>query len=125
MDWYFAAPIWTKQHDCPNTCTYAGPKSTQAVRNKRVLSVREAKYRNAVFDGVFVLPDDAIITVGSKAKERVEVYCCWFGHRLKTRGISLTIDLNKAEVINDYTGKVVSNLARQPEKICATKSTGN
>lgn len=112
MDWYFAAPIWAEQHDCPNTCTYAGPKGTQNVRNKRVLSVKEAKYRSAVFDGIFVLSDDAIVRTGTRSNERVEVYCCWFGHRLKTRGISLSVDLSKAEVINGYSGPVVSNLAK-------------
>ena len=112
MDWYLAKPIWENKDDCPNTCISAKPVAHESVRNKTVIKVEGARYRRATFSGVFVLAEPETIKLAKSGKERVEVFVRWFGHRLKTRGPKILVDLSKAEVINGYSGKVVSNLAK-------------
>lgn len=112
MDWYLAKPVWENQGDCPNTCKSAKPVDFESVRNKKVISVEGAHYRDATFTGVFVLAEQVTPKIGKSGKARVEVYVRWFGHRLKTRGPKILVDLASAEVINGYSGKVVSNIAK-------------
>ena len=112
MDWYLAKPVWENKDDCPNTCKSAKPVAFESVRNKTVISVEGAHYRDATFTGVFVLAEQSVLNLGKRGKARVEVYVRWFGHRLKTRGPKILVDLSTAEVINGYSGKVVSNIAK-------------
>lgn len=112
MDWYLAKPVWENQDDCPNTCRSAKPVAYESVRNKTVIRVENAQYRNATFSGLFALAEQGTPKLGTSGKARVEVYVRWFGHRLKTRGPKILVDLATAEVINGYSGKVVSNIAK-------------
>lgn len=112
MDWYLEKPVWMNEDDCPHTCVTAKPVSYESVRNKTVIKVEGARYRRATFSGLFVLAEPETIKLVKSGKERVEVFVRWFGHRLKTRGPKILVDLSKAEVIKGYSGKVVSNIAR-------------
>jgi hypothetical protein len=91
----------------------AKPTSWQTVSNATVLKVLKGTYRNAVFEGVFLV--DEVET--SKHKDSKDgwsiaiVYCLWFGTRLKTRGIELKYQAEGSELIANYTGEVVSNLS--------------
>ena len=107
---YSTAPIWK---DCPHTCKMAKPKATHQVHNAAVIEVNNAQYRNAEFSGVFLLSPNSEIKI-IKGKQRVEVECCWFGHRLKTRGIRIIIDQQKAtaNIKRDFSGLVVCNLEK-------------
>lgn len=107
---YSTPPFWTNQ---PHTNKYAKPKlPSHHVTKATVIVVKNAFYRNAVFDGIFLISPNKIPPL-VKAKERVEVECRWFDARLKTRGIRILVDnTNGNAVIDyDYTGDVVCNLA--------------
>jgi hypothetical protein len=112
MDFYFKAPLWDKEV-CPNTTALAGPVAYASVKNARVIHVKEAHYRNSVFDGVFLLAEKEALPLPKSGKVRIEVYCCWFGHRLKTRGIKLVVNLATATTETGYSRNVVSNLAKR------------
>jgi hypothetical protein len=107
---YNTAPIWD---DCPNTCVMAKPKEKKQVQNKCVITVTNAYYRNAEFSGTFIISAKTPPKL-EKKYQRVEVDCCWFGHRLKTRGIKILVStLNNDAVINEnYSGLVVANIEK-------------
>lgn len=97
----------------PHLSQLAKPTSWQTVSNATVLKVQKGTYRNAVFDGVFLV--DEVET--SKHKDSKDgwsiaiVYCLWFGTRLKTRGIELKYQAEGSEFVKNYTGEIVSNLS--------------
>ncbi len=105
---YFGLNYWTTQ---PHTNKFAQPKTYCDVKNVSVIHVKNAFYRNAVFSGTFLLNQHNIPPL-TNAKERVEVYCWWFGARLKTRGLKIKVDTTivNAVVEHNYSGKVVENL---------------
>jgi hypothetical protein len=106
---YFGLNYWTTQ---PHTNKYAQPKTFCDVRDVTVIHVTNAFYRNAIFSGTFLLNQNNIPQL-AKAKERVEIYCWWFGARLKTRGLKIRVDLTNrnAYIEHNYSGKVVENLS--------------
>jgi hypothetical protein len=107
---YSAAPIW---EDCPHTSEIAKPKATHQVHNAAVIEVKNAQYRRAEFSGTFLIADKTNQNL-IEGKQRVEVYCCWFGHRLKTRGIKILVDNTNSNAIikNNYSGLVVCDIAK-------------
>lgn len=112
MDWYLGAPLWEERNDCPNTTKIAVPSSPKFVKNKAVIHVKEAFYRGSVFDGTFVLSDDVTLPLPNSGQERVEVYCRWFGHRLKTSGLHFQVDMAKCKVVRNYSGSVSSDFMK-------------
>jgi len=112
MLFYNQAPVMSKSL-APDTEPLAKPTGWQTVSNATVLKVQGGRYRNAVFDGVFLV--DEIET--AKCKDSKDgwsiaiVYCLWFGTRLKTRGFELKYQAKGSEWIANYTGEVVSNLS--------------
>jgi hypothetical protein len=111
MNSYFSAPIWDKKL-CRDTCKIAIPKEAKSVAKARVIVVKHATYRDAPFGGVFLLANSVKLPLPKKGWHAVEVYCCWFGHRLKTRGIKITVDMSDAVIDESYTGKVIANIAK-------------
>ena len=97
----------------PHLSQLAKPTSWQTVSNATVLKVQKGTYRNAVFDGVFLV--DEVETAKHKDSKDgwsiAIVYCLWFGTRLKTRGIELKYQSDSSELVKNYTGEVVSNLS--------------
>ncbi len=92
----------------PDTEPLAKPTGWQTVSNATVLKVQKGTYRNAVFDGVFLV--DEVET--AKYKDSKDgwsiaiVYCLWFRTRLKTRGIELKYPAESSELIKGYSGEV-------------------
>lgn len=112
MDFYLNAPAWDKKL-CPSLSTSAIEKKFKTVKAQRVIKVVNAMYRNAEVSGTFVLAPSVKLPLGKVGKKRVEVYCCWFGHKLPSeKGIKLLVQLASAEVKQDYVGEVVTNIAK-------------
>ena len=113
MNFYKAAPSWTKEitdKQCPHTSEKAKPKQTKEIINATVVRVKNASYRSATFSGTFLIADGVILNLANPPKT-IEVYCLWFGFRLRTRGIKLIIDPATTEVITNYDGEIVTNIA--------------
>lgn len=112
MDFYLKAPDWDAAK-CPSTSSIATEKSTKLVSNQRVIKVINAIYRDAVLSGTFVLAPNVKLPLGKVGKKRVQVYCCWYGHKLPSkRGISLLVQLVSAQINENFSGEVVSNIAK-------------
>ena len=113
MLFFTSAPLMSSSL-VPDTEPLAKPTSWQTVSNATVLKVLKGTYRNAVFEGVFLV--DEVET--SKHKDSKDgwsiaiVYCLWFGTRLKTRGIELKYQAEGSELVKGYSGEVVSNLSK-------------
>jgi len=112
MDFYYKAPVWEQQNDCPNTTKFAKPIDKKKVKNARVIEVVDAKYRGSTFSGTFLLGDQVLILDGKNNATRVEVLCKWFGHRLATRGLAFTVNLKTARVNDNYTGEVFTDFSK-------------
>lgn len=108
MDFYLSAPVW--DDTTPNLKTEACPREPKMFHNVTVIKVSKAAYRDAIFDGTFLLSPAVKLPLPSEGKYRVEVMCRWFGHRLKTRGPEFLIDTATAQVIENYTGEVFTDL---------------
>lgn len=107
---YTQAPL---MDGVPHLSALAKPTQWQPVKGANVLTVKTGTYRNAVFEGVFLI-DEAETEKHSNTVDGWSVaivYCLWFGTRLKTRGIELKYQSETAEKISNYTGEVVSNLS--------------
>jgi hypothetical protein len=111
MNFYFSAKVWSEQNDAPNTSKRAMPIASQSVRSARVIVAKDAMYRGATFSGTFMLSDKTELPLPRKGWHVVEVYCCWFGLRLKTRGLYFKVNMSNAEVIEDYSGQVTANIS--------------
>ena len=109
---YTQAPLMSSSL-APDKDPRAKPKSWLTVSDATVLKIRKGTYRNAVFDGVFLV--DEVETAKHKDSKDgwsiAIVFCLWFGTRLKTRGIELKYKSEGFELIANYTGEVVSNLS--------------
>ena len=112
MDFYIKAPAWNHAK-CTKLSSTAIEKSFKTIKAERVIKVVNAMYRNAEVNGTFVLAPSVKLPIGKIGKKRVEVYCCWFGHKLPSeRGIKLLVQLASAQVKQDYVGDVVTNIAK-------------
>lgn len=110
MNEYFQAKIWDSLI-CPPTNEKATEQAISEVKNCRVIYVEDAKYRGASINGVFCIPESEVTELDANGKKRVEVYALWHGHRLKTRGLKILVDLEKAIASPSYTGLVVTNIS--------------
>ena len=112
MLFFTSAPLMSSSL-APDTEPLAKPTSWQTVSDATVLKVVKGTYRNAVFEGVFLV--DEVET--SRHKDSKDgwsiaiVFCLWFGTRLKTRGIELKYQAEGSEFVKNYTGEIVSNLS--------------
>ena len=112
MSFYLNAPL-TSAESAPSTDAHAKPTRWVTVSNAAVLKVKKATYRNAVFEGAFLL-DKAETEKHTSTKEGWHfaiVYCLWFGGRLQPRGLEWKYHAEGSEVREHYTGEVVSNLS--------------
>jgi hypothetical protein len=113
MNKYWSAPVWENQYDAPNTAPKAQPSKFTEVKLQTVIDAKEIQFRSAHFGGVFVLGDKNTLPLPKHGWHTVEVYCCWFGLRLKTRGLHFTVNMSTAKIIEKYSGAVVSNLSNK------------
>ena len=99
--------------DVPKLSAFAKPTQWQTVTGADVLKVKTGTYRNAVFEGVFLID----VAETEKHTKTIDgwsvavVYCLWFGTRLKTRGIELKYQSDSSERVSNFTGEVVKNLS--------------
>ncbi len=111
MNFYMSAEVWNEHGDAPSTSKRAKPSASQHVRNARVIVVKDAMYRGATITGTFLLGDKNDFPFPRKGWHVVEVYCCWFGLRLKTRGLHFKVNMSNSELNNSYSGLVFSNIS--------------
>ena len=112
MLFFTSAPLMSSSL-APDTEPLAKPTSWQTVSNATALKVQKGTYRNAVFEGVFLV-DESETAIHKDSKDGWSiaiVYCLWFGTRLKTRGIELKYQAEGSELVKNYTGEIVSNLS--------------
>lgn len=110
MNHYFERPIWDKKK-CPDLSKLAKVNSSVQLQNVRVITVKNATFRHAVFNGTFHLSNAVKLPLAETGIQRVEIYCGWFGHRLQTRGLRFQIDLTTAVIDDNFSGYVDNNLA--------------
>jgi hypothetical protein len=110
MEFYYSAPNWDDEK-CPHTCEEAKPTGWTSVANATVIRITNGSYREAIFSGHFVLDESTPITTNNNGENEAIFFCCWFGHRLQTRGIKIKFNPSNAETIKGYSGEVVSNLS--------------
>ena len=73
---------------------------------------KDAMYRGATMSGTFLLGDKNDLPLPRKGLHIFEVYCCWFGLRLKTRGLHLKVNMANAQFSGCFNGDIVINIAR-------------
>ncbi len=110
MDFYLNAPAWDYEK-CPHVCENAVPVKTQSISNVSVIKIKNASYRNAKFDGTFVIVNGSGIKEARNGLGKKKVFCLWFGHRLAADYPELTFNIKDAEVIEGYRGKVVVDIS--------------
>jgi hypothetical protein len=112
MDFYWKAPLWQEDNQCPNTTKFAKPIKPITVNKVRAIQLTNAKYRGSTFSGTFLLGDQVLVLDGKKRATRVEVLCRWFGHRLETRGLAFTVNLKKAVIKENFSGQVFTDFSK-------------
>ncbi len=115
MDFYLKADKWNKKK-CQDTDPYAIPLKTQKLSNVTVIKVKNASYRLATIEGVFAVVNGRDVKVSKSGKHTKKVFCTWYGHQIQTDFPELTLDPNHTEVIENYTGKVVVDIGKDPKR---------
>lgn len=113
MTTYYLADVWDKNtitNKPPYTCKKAQPIQWETVQNAPVIEVVDARYRNAIISGRFVLSPFVKIPIPNTGK--IDVLCRWFDHRLAKTGLTLMVDHSNVQFIPNFTGKVVKNIAK-------------
>lgn len=115
MNHYYGAPVWDdddENHRCPHTAPKARTVDSIPITNMMVIDAPHATYRRAHFGGTFVVAKPEAVPTATEGWHAVEVYCLWFGHRLKTRGLMFKVDMSKARVRKAKSCDVVFNIAK-------------
>jgi len=115
MDFYLKAPKWNDKK-CPKTTKHAVPIKYRTVKDVTVIKLAKANYRGSEFGGVFLVMNGSNIKESKLGKGKKKVFCLWFGHQIKTEFPEFTFELSDAEVIENYKGKVVTDLADPKKK---------
>ena len=112
MQSYFSARVWEKSSQIPFTCKAAAPFDYEIVKDSEVVTISNARYRNATVDGTFVLSPFFILPTQTSGIVKIDVLCRWFDHRLKSTGLTLKVDLANAVFVSNFSGTVVSNIEK-------------
>jgi hypothetical protein len=115
MDFYLKAPKWHAKK-CPNATKDATPVKWRSVKDATVIKVTKAKYRGSEFDGIFLVVNGNSIKESKSGKGKKKVFCLWYGHQIQTDFPELTLDISTTELIENYKGKVVTDLADPKKK---------
>jgi hypothetical protein len=115
MNFYLKAPKWDSTK-CKKEDPYAVPLTTKKLSNVTVIQVKNASYRLATIEGVFAVVNGRDIKVSKSGKHTKKVFCTWYGHQIQTDFPELTLDPNHTEVIENYTGKVVVDIGKDPKR---------
>ena len=111
MDFYLKAPKWDDKK-CPRKDPAAVSKKTKNLSGVTVIRVKNAKYRLATIEGVFVVVNGRDIKVSKSGKHTKKVFCTWYGHSITSDYPELTLDPKHTEVIENYSGKVVVDIGK-------------
>jgi hypothetical protein len=80
---------------------------------RKIVFIKGASYRNAVFDGYFVVADSADPHGRNKTgQETIDLECYWYGWRPIRRWIRVTVP-SPPEYLEGYKGKVVTRIGRK------------
>lgn len=120
MDFYFGAPKWDPKKPgflrklVPDLSVAATAVEWEDVNGQTVIHIERGMYRNASINGTFLISKSVKLPLAILGKRRVQVYCKWYGHRLRSDvGISILVELPLVRVEENYIGKVVSNIAKR------------
>ena len=120
MDFYFSAPKWDPKKPgflkklVPMTDTTATEVEWADVHDQTVIHIQGGMYRNATLNGTYLLSKSVKLPLADEGKRRVFLYCRWFGHRLiGEKGISALVDLSVSKVQKEYSGKIITNIAKR------------
>ncbi len=103
--------ITTEWNDRYNTHTGAKPDGQlRDVVNALAIRITNGHLRGSDFDGVFEVADATDPFDVFAGKQRVEVKVGWFGMKPKTTWSHITLN-GDWELIRNYSGKVIHNLA--------------
>jgi len=111
MKFYLTAPKWVDKK-CPPKDPLAKPTKTSTLSGVTVIKVKNAKYRLATIEGIFAVVNGRDIKVSKTGKATKKVFCTWYGHQIESDFPELTLDLKNAEIIENYKGKVVTNIGK-------------
>jgi hypothetical protein len=114
MDFYLKAEKWNAKK-CPNTDPSAIPLKSKKLSNVTVINVKNAKYRLARIEGIFAVVNGSDIKVSKSGKHTKKVFCTWYGHQIQSDFPEFTLDPKNTEVIENYTGKVVVDIGKNPK----------
>ena len=112
MQSYFSSKVWVSGLGLPDTCKSAHPIHKEYVQNKEVIEVVDAKYRNAIFSGYFVLSPFVVLPFPVGGAGKIDVLCRWFGHRLFSTGLTLKVDYSNVTYFPNYSCNVISDLGK-------------
>jgi hypothetical protein len=115
MDFYLKAPKWDDKK-CPRKDPDAKPKKTKTLSGVTVIRVKNANYRLATIEGVFAVVNGRDIKTSKSGKHTKKVFCTWYGHSIISDYPELTLDPKNTEVIENYTGKVVVDIGKDPKR---------
>ena len=115
MKSYYSATVWDKAtttNKPPSTCKKAHPVYWEIVQNIPVISVVNARYRNATLSGNFVLSPFSLPFPNSGIG-KIDVLCRWFDHRLAKTGLTLIVDYANIHLLDEtQSHEVISNIAK-------------
>jgi len=114
MKFYLEAEKWNAKK-CKKEDPQAIPLKTQKLSDVTVIKVKNAKYRSATIQGIFAVVNGRDIKVSKSGKHTKKVFCTWYGHQIQTDFPEFTLDPKNTEVIENYTGKVVVDIGKNPK----------
>ena len=113
-------PVWEKDtKGIPRDDSEATITRFRSVENVVAIQVKDATHRNCKpLTGVFELVSSEPQQVSGE--KRFEVYCAWFGVKTRTRYPRISVQPENYQLIPNYTGKVIDNIARPAVSISPT-----
>ena len=110
---YYAQAPFFKENYTPHTDRFAKVMDEIEVANQRVIKIASGEYRGAKIEGYFLLEDEEKRYESKNTdQQEFQVYCLWFGCRLKRGGPKIKVQANQYSIEEKYSGKVVCNIRR-------------
>ena len=95
----------------PNTSTKATISKLRKIKGKLAIEATNAHIRNAKVTGIFEVANVEMPFRIKKGELTVEIVCLWHDKKPKTTWTHLILG-RKYELIPNYTGEVVANIAK-------------
>jgi hypothetical protein len=96
----------------PNIDPKANPNKWEiAPSGRRVIEVKNATYRTAVFSGFFLVANSAEpYGPPNDGHKTIEVECYWYGWKPKTRWIRITLINEEVDLVDYSNQEVIKNI---------------